>query len=960
MSAWLLLAIGLLAVLAEAAPAQAAPRWKAIVSPAGSVRIERDGQIFGTMDPGLFEFEWRGVGMGPGTVGAAPPAPGQPRAGRITAPGGAIVDVETRVEPAPGGVRFHYRMTPRAALRLNSLHVSLSMPAMVLAGGAYRADGSSGTVPRQFRETGVFSAPIRQLELVGTADRRLAFAFAAETPVLLQDDRQWGPSFSLRMGPQPGGEEWPAGRALVIDFTLTAPGGIALEHDGPVTIEAGPDWLPLDVELDIVPNSALDLGSVIPWHSPAGSLGRVVATPAGFAFASRPDQPVRFYGVNLCFSAHFITHEQSDRLAERLWRLGYNTVRFHHHEGGLVDRSGGDSTRLAPQALDQLDYLFYALKRRGIYIATDLYVSRPVFRHEVWEGEQGNVGMDEFKMAVPVNERAFANFVAFTRNLLNHRNPHTGLRWAEDPALAWINLINEGNPGNFFGNLSPSLRRDYERAWNAWLARRYRTAEELRAAIGDLSGGRAPDAGDIPLPAGVNDTPAGLALSVFLAENQRDFTRRMRQILRDELGSQALISNLNAWTNPIQMHTVRREFDFVDDHYYIDHPEFLERPWSLPSRSPNTSPVAAGAPGGRGVTFLRLLDRPFTITEFNYSAPGRFRGVGGILTGALGAIQDWSGIWRFAYSHNRDNLFTPAPMGYFDLGTDPLNQAADRASITLYRRGDMSPARTTIAVAMTEQETMEAPRRAHSVIVPWHELALVSRVGTVVTDRPAAPAGADLVLPLGWRHPATDWGANAVPLDPYATDTGGRLLGVLRERGLLPRRNVTNLAGPRLQSDNGQLTVDGPADVLTLNTPRTAGGYAQAGRRIRTAAVDVHIEGTDATVWVSSVDAQPISSSRRLIITHLTDLQNTGIRYADRARTVLLAWGGTPHLVRRGRATVTVRMANAARARVWGLSTSGRRLAPVAARVQGNALVVPLDVDAGGRARMLYEIEVPQ
>ncbi len=32
---------------------------------------------------------------------------------------------------------------------------------------------------------------------------------------------------------------------------------------------------------------------------------------------------------------------------------------------------------------------------------------------DIYAGEPGNIGMDEFKMAVHVNERAFANFKAF-------------------------------------------------------------------------------------------------------------------------------------------------------------------------------------------------------------------------------------------------------------------------------------------------------------------------------------------------------------------------------------------------------------------------------------------------------------------------------------------------------------------------------------------------------------------
>ena len=32
----------------------------------------------------------------------------------------------------------------------------------------------------------------------------------------------------------------------------------------------------------------------------------------GMAFADRPSEPVRFYGVNLCFSAHYLPHEQAE------------------------------------------------------------------------------------------------------------------------------------------------------------------------------------------------------------------------------------------------------------------------------------------------------------------------------------------------------------------------------------------------------------------------------------------------------------------------------------------------------------------------------------------------------------------------------------------------------------------------------------------------------------------------
>ena len=154
--------------------------------------------------------------------------------------------------------------------------------------------------------------------------------------------------------------------------------GVAVQHDRPVTIVADQDWIPLRLELDIAPDSALDFSAMGLQDAPAGKHGWLHANTDGtFSFERQPGKPVRFYGVNLCFSAHYITHDQSDQLAERLVRLGYNTVRLHHYESELTDRSP-DRTQLNEEKLDQLDYLIAALIRRGIYVTTDLFVSRPV------------------------------------------------------------------------------------------------------------------------------------------------------------------------------------------------------------------------------------------------------------------------------------------------------------------------------------------------------------------------------------------------------------------------------------------------------------------------------------------------------------------------------------------------------------------------------------------------------
>lgn len=942
--------LGSLVLALSVSSGAVAADWEAFVRPDTTVVLNRGGREVAAVSPGLYQKEWRGAGPG-----APRPVPAsEPRRTVLRAPDGQEIDCELRVERAAAGVMLHYRLVPKAALDLNSLHATLEFPEAVLRGAGFTADGESGTFPTERGATHLrASAPTRDLALNWPDGSRLDLHFAEPTPVLIQDNRQWGPSFSVRVGPQMApARTWPAGEPLALDLTLASPGGIGLTIDEPVTIAAGDDWVPLPVSLDIEPGSALDFSTLRPTDMPAGVHGRVIATPDGhFAFADSPTVPRRFYGVNLCFTAQYLTPEQCEALAERLMRLGYNAVRFHHYESVLADRSAGTSTGLNADALDQLDHLVAAFRQRGIYMTTDLFVSRQVFAAEIWPGTTGNVEMDEYKMLVPVNEAAYANFAAWTRNLLGHVNPYTGLRYADDPALAWLSLVNEGNVGNFIRSVSARARTDWQHAWSAWLKRTYGTPAAIQAAWGKAPEGDL-EAGTAVLPGSFSeDSVQSRDYALFLADTEQAFFRRVRQLLREELKCQALLTNMNAWTNTPASQLVRQDYDYVDDHFYVDHPQFIERPWRLPSRCPNTSPVAVGAPGGRHTAFTRLLDKPFTISEYNYSGPGRYRGVGGILTGCMAALQDWAVVWRFAYSHSRDNLFKVSGAGYFDLATDPLNQAAERASLCLFLRGDLEPAGRSVAITLNPAEIRARAGRQGGLVPPWSPLVLAARVGHFVGDRDT-PVPADLVLPASAQSPS---GPAPLAQPPYGEEAGAAVVQALRERGWFAPGNPTDLRAKRVQCPNGQFTMDGPADTMVLDTPRTAGCFAPAGRTVDTAAARIAIQDTDATVWVSSLDGQPIAASRRLLVTHLTDLQNTGVTYAERARTTLLAWGGPPHLVRHGRALVTLKR-RAARAEAWALGTNGAHRSPVAVGLSVDGVSLPLAVKGPDGAQMMYEV----
>lgn len=758
---------------------------------------------------------------------------------------------------------------------------------------------------------------------------------------------------------------------LTASTALAAEGKPPRAEDAPVTISAGSDWVPLEVCLDIEPGSALDFSDVVPRHAPAGKFGRVVTTEAGhFAFKERAT-PARFYGVDLCCTAQFLPHELADRLAERLVRLGYNTVRIHHYERWLVDR-GSDEMRLRADTLDQLDYLFAALKRRGIYVTTDLYVSRLIALADVYEDRSRDAGtgqakaaadeddwtfenyynvdptdfgVQDYKMTVYVNDRAYEDFKAFARALLDHTNPYTKLRYADDPALAWLSLMNEDCPANFIGGLKGRLRDEWQHAWNRWLAARYPDRQALAAALGNLAEGQDPEQGTVPLQNIRGQGPGVVPFNTFVADVQRRFYDRTRTFLRDEMYCRALLSDCNGWNHPVRLQAVRSRFDYVDDHFYVDHPHYLSHLRQPPTRSGNTNPIASVGPGCRGCAFSRLFDKPFAITEFNYCGPGQYRGASGMITGALAALQDWDGLWRHVYSYNRENITRPAAMYYFDVAADPLTQAAERAGLCLFLRGDLQPAKHSVAITSTP-ETLLASAAVSSDRAPaWSRLAWLTRVGWRIGDD-SQTTEHDLSLAFSGET------------NPLAAGNEKTILDTFAQSGWLSATNRTDLKKNRVQSENGEVTIDASASILTVDTARTAGGFAPAGKRIETGAATIEILDTYATVWVSSLDGEPITRSKRLLISHLTDLQNTGTRYGDRNRQLLLDWGQLPHLVHVGRATVKLRLEHAERAKVYSLAVNGKRTGEVQASDVDGALSVPLSVSADGKARMLYEIEV--
>ena len=265
--------------------------------------------------------------------------------------------------------------------------------------------------------------------------RSMRIAFDSPVQFHCQDESQWSGAWKTRFGQSLYPRSFEPGDRVEWRFSLSSSCGLSLAEATPFEIREGAGWSRLDYKKDAIPGSALDFSALGLADAPAGKHGWLRAVGDHFEFEGRPGVAVRFHGVNLCFSANYPDHETADALVERLVRSGYNSVRIHHHDGAWA------------AAHDRLDYLAARCIESGLYLTTDLYVSRPVPWRDIGVGRDGAVPPDRYKRLVESGDPgAFADWCAFSRSFLEHVNPYTGRAWKDEPGAPLLSLVNEGKP----------------------------------------------------------------------------------------------------------------------------------------------------------------------------------------------------------------------------------------------------------------------------------------------------------------------------------------------------------------------------------------------------------------------------------------------------------------------------------------------------------------------------------
>jgi len=220
---------------------------------------------------------------------------------------------------------------------------------------------------------------------------------------------------------------------------------------------------------------------------PAGASGFISADADHFKDEKGNER--RFIGTNICFTGCFPEKEEADRVADELTRYGINVVRLHyvHHVMPKGKSYPEKDSFLDPDFLEKFDYLFAALKKKGIYCYFQLNIARKFGKDNGFENADRlpvyNNGIDN------INTRMIFLHKKYVGDILGHVNPYTGLAYKDEPAISMLEITNENSfqfawfdPKYKFPYLTEPYASEVKEIWNDWLIQKYGDTKTLKEA----------------------------------------------------------------------------------------------------------------------------------------------------------------------------------------------------------------------------------------------------------------------------------------------------------------------------------------------------------------------------------------------------------------------------------------------------------------------------------------------
>ena len=369
-------------------------------------------------------------------------------------------------------------------------------------------------------------------------------------------------------------------------------------------------------------------------------------------------------------------------------------------------------------------------------------------------------------LKLKVTEKGQANWIPqvfYTDCAVKKDAPYTlSVRMrADKETTVGLGLRRQSDP---WDNLGGQRRLSLTSEWQTFEVSFYAsdTAENARIDIGDLTAGVIYEIDEISLRPGGNfgskpdqtlETGNMAIISPFdsgsLPAMKRDFVEflfrieqdywvGMYEFLKNDLKVQAPVSGtqLNYGSTLVQA-----QLDYCDNHSYWSHPSFPGRAWDMTNWYVRNISLANHADTGTltRLASIRVIDKPYTVSEYDHPFPNEYNAEGQPMIAALGRFQDWDGVFPFAYAHS--NNFEPQHVtSFFDTLGNVGRLAHSIACHTMFVRGDVAVAERQYEIALTPKREIEAVADARSAwSLGWNtlgadaRLALLHRIGVNVT-----------------------------------------------------------------------------------------------------------------------------------------------------------------------------------------------------------------------------------
>ena len=611
--------------------------------------------------------------------------------------------------------------------------------------------------------------------------------------------------------------------------------------------------------------------------------------------------PVKFWGVNICSERPYTTNQEADKWANILAEYGVNSVRFHKFSShGMPENI---STDLSAENYKQFDYFHAALKKQGIYVGWS-----PIYGHKPRPGDKDKlIAYDEIAAAdlnshLSYSTIGLVNFaedlqdlhIELITNMLNHKNPYTGKKYAEDPALCFIEMQNEDDI--FFATTStmldkcPTYKQLLIDKFTKWLLGKYGNQEKLRAAWGKKAfewGLEVKDAkwnldkGNIcPVAnhgiyqyeyrkATKNDDKLPLFLldmARFLYEQQVKFYTKFKKAIRATGYQGALVGSCwQAGSGVTHFYNLHADYivGLIDRHNYFGGGTGHTL---RPDKCNNGAMVSSPGSGLLETGMQQVIDAPFSLSEWLSKLPNEWNVEANPIVAAYGmGLQGWDASYSFAsnYPHfteklnmpNVYNIMSPTQLSLYPALARMIYSNDIKEGQTISVRNVHIPSLKEGKIGFTEKVEQDWDNKEFTSVVPSEALA-IGRVGIKFTEEFKNTAEPEL-------------------------------------------NRYWNKEQKEIISTTGQLEWNySGKGYFTINTPGTKGvvGFAK-DQELNLGNLQLKSNNNFATILVTSLEKEKsIKKSKRLLVTAIARARNTGMQY-NKDKTRLIKAGGAPILV---------------------------------------------------------------